>query len=83
MTECFELYSEMLSAGVAKESARGILPSCTETTLYMTGTIRSWIHYIQVRGGEDTQLEHREIALRVKDILLQECPALSSLFEDI
>ena len=70
----------MLSAGIAKECARGILPGCTDTTLYMTGSIRSWIHYIQLRGGEDTQLEHREIALQAKEILLRECPALSSLF---
>lgn len=80
MNDCFTLYSEMLSAGIAKECARGVLPSCTESTLYMTGTIRSWIHYIQLRGNVDTQLEHREIALRAKEILLQECPALESLF---
>lgn len=83
MNACFELYNEMLSAGIAKECARGILPSCTDTTLYMTGTIRSWIHYIQLRGGPDTQLEHREIALQAKEILLKECPALSSLFESV
>jgi len=82
MKDCFQLYTDMLSAGIAKECARGILPLCTETTIYMTGTIRSWIHYIQVRGHRDTQFEHREIALCAKEILLKECPVLESLFTE-
>jgi len=78
----FKLYNEMLENDVAKESARFILPLCTETTMYMTGTIRDWIHYIQVRGNVDTQLEHREIALAIKNILLQEIPSLSEVLTD-
>lgn len=55
-------YQEMLRQGVAKETARRILPLCTPTTLYMHGTLRSWIHYIDLRTEIGTQLEHREIA---------------------
>ena len=79
--KCFEMYNKCIEQGVAKESARFILPLCTNTTIYMTGTIRSWIHYIQVRASLDTQAEHREIACKVKDILLQELPILSELLQ--
>lgn len=79
--QCFQTYNELIAEGVAKETARGILPLCTQTTIFMSGTIRSWIHYIQVRGGPDTQKEHRDIALAAKSILLRECPSLSVLFE--
>jgi thymidylate synthase (FAD) len=69
----------MVSSGVAKESARKVLPLNTPTRLYMSGTIRSWIHYLQVRCGEETQLEHREVAEQIKSILLWELPALKEL----
>jgi len=62
------LYNRMLSMGVAKECARFVLPGCTTTRLYMTGNIRSWIHYIQLRTKENVQLEHRQIALAAKKI---------------
>ncbi|NBS19810.1 MAG: thymidylate synthase (FAD), partial [Flavobacteriia bacterium] len=52
----------------AKECARKVLPLQTPTRLYMSGTIRSWIHYVQIRSGVETQKEHRDIALGVKDI---------------
>nr|AIA15744.1 Thymidylate synthase complementing protein [uncultured bacterium] len=61
-------YSEALERGIAKESARALLPLSTATRLYMNGTVRSWIHYIQLRSGVETQLEHRRIALRCRDI---------------
>ena len=70
------LYNEMVSNGVAKECARKILPLNSPTRLYMAGTIRSWIHYVSVRSGKDTQLEHRQIALSIKDILLNQLPSL-------
>ena len=70
------LYQEMLSAGVAKESARKILPMNSPTRLYMAGTIRSWIHYLQVRRGPETQLEHRVIAEQIYQLLNQEMPNL-------
>lgn len=68
------LYSELLDAGVAKECARMILPLATETTLYMSGTVRSWIHYLELRTEDDTQLEHRQIALEIKEIFKTEFP---------
>ena len=70
------LYQEMLSSGVAKESARKILPMNSPTRLYMSGTIRSWLHYLQVRRGPETQVEHRVIAEQINNILNQELPNL-------
>ena len=70
----FDYYEYLLSQGVAKECARSILPLGTPTRLYMSGTIRSWIHYIQIRAGVETQLEHRLIAEAVKDIFEQQLP---------
>jgi thymidylate synthase (FAD) len=74
-----DLYERLLDAGIAKESARKVLPLNTPTRLYMSGTIRSWIHYLQSRCCEDTQLEHRLIAPQIKDILLGELPTLTEL----
>lgn len=62
------LYDELIEKGVAKECARAILPLNTETTLYMKGSVRSWIHYLQIRCDDATQLEHRLIALEIKKI---------------
>jgi thymidylate synthase (FAD) len=70
------LYGRMLSEGIAKECARKILPLNTPTRLYANGTLRSWIHYVQVRGHESTQLEHRQIALEVKDIMRNNIPTV-------
>ena len=70
------LYQEMLSAGIAKESARKILPMNSPTRLYMSGTIRSWIHYLSVRKGPETQLEHRLIATQINQVLNTEMPNL-------
>jgi thymidylate synthase (FAD) len=70
------LYQEMLSAGIAKESARKILPMNSPTRLYMSGTIRSWIHYLSVRKGPETQLEHRMIANEIYQTLNKEMPNL-------
>lgn len=60
-----QLYNTLLEAGVAREVARDVLPLATETTLYMKGSVRSWIHYLQLRLAPDTQKEHREIALEI------------------
>lgn len=70
-------YSDALERGIAKESARALLPLNTSTKLYMNGTIRSWIHYIQLRTQSDTQLEHRNIALQCRDIFVQNLPQIS------
>lgn len=63
-----EVYGEMLDANVAKECARFVLPITTQTRIYMKGSIRSWLHYLQIRCDEHTQLEHRQIALEIQDI---------------
>jgi thymidylate synthase (FAD) len=75
--EAEDLYLRLLDAGVAKECARKVLPLNTPTRLYMAGTIRSWIHYIQIRSGVETQLEHRQIALGVKEIFKDHLPTLT------
>lgn len=70
------LYREMISNGVAKECARSILPLSTQTRLYMNGTIRSWIHYLQLRTDNGTQLEHQQIAQRIKQIFCDQFPVI-------
>lgn len=68
------LYQELVSKGVAKESARFVLPSAAPTKLFMNGTARSWIHYIDLRKHPSTQKEHREIAEKAKDIFKDNFP---------
>ena len=70
------LYNEMLQAGVAKECARDVLPLSTPTKLYMNGTLRSWLHYCDLRCANGTQLEHKLIADQVKDLIEQEFPTI-------
>jgi thymidylate synthase (FAD) len=70
------LYKEMLQAGVAKECARDVLPLSTPTKLYMNGTLRSWLHYCDLRCANGTQYEHKLIADQVKDIIEQEFPTI-------
>ena len=70
------LYREMISNGVAKECARAVLPLSTQTRLYMNGTIRSYIHYLQVRTDPSTQLEHRQVAMEIKDIFCKQFPII-------
>lgn len=69
-----DLYHNMLEHGVAKECARSILPLGTPTRIYQSGTIRSWIHYLEVRAGIETQLEHRMIAEAIKEIFKEQLP---------
>ena len=76
-----KLYQEALDYGIAKECARFLLPLSTETKVYMKGSVRSFIHYCQVRCHPSTQLEHREIADQVKAILLAEFPSLKGVFD--
>ncbi len=73
-----ELYEELLEAGIAKECARFVLPLATPTRIYMTGSCRSWIHYINLRTGHGTQKEHMDIAKECKNIFLQEYPVVSA-----
>ena len=60
------IYDQLISEGIAKETARMVLPLNTQTTIYMSGTLRSWIHYLELRCSEGTQKEHRDIALDIK-----------------
>jgi thymidylate synthase (FAD) len=71
------LYSEMVSSGVAKECARNVLPLATKTRLYMNGTLRSWLHFIDLRTGPETQMEHRQIAKECKEIFTEQFPVIS------
>ena len=68
------LYLDLVEAGVAKECAREVLPLATPTRLYMHGTLRSWIHYCQLRCANGTQKEHQDIACAVKGILAEQVP---------
>lgn len=72
------LYNDLLSKGVAKECARFVLPQATMTRLYMSGSIRSWIHYIELRSENGTQKEHMEIAEAVRCIFTCKFPTISS-----
>jgi thymidylate synthase (FAD) len=72
--QSLELYNKLIGKGIAKECARMILPLNTKTTMYMSGSIRSWIHYIELRTTQDTQKEHREIALEIKNIFKEQFP---------
>ena len=74
---CSSLYKEALDKGIAKEQARFLLPLSSKTKLYMTGNIRSWIHYLDLRCRVDTQKEHRDIALAIREILKKELPIIS------
>ena len=69
-----EKYNEALEKGIAKECARVLLPLGTQTKLYMKGSVRSWIHYIEVRTDTSTQKEHRDIAEQIKAIFCAEFP---------
>ena len=74
---CLRAYKEALQAGIAKEVARKVLPEgLTMSKMYMNGSLRSWIHYVQLRTGMETQKEHRIIAQRCKDILIDICPTV-------
>lgn len=68
------LYEAALIKGIAKEQARFLLPLNTQTTLYMTGNLRNWLHYVDIRADESTQLEHREIAIAIKEELKKQFP---------
>ena len=72
-----DLYKKMLDLGVAKECARFVLPLATPTRLYMSGTVRSWIHYIELRSGHGTQKEHMDIANACKDIFTEQFPTVA------
>ena len=72
----YSLYEEMLQAGVAKECARDVLPLSTPTRLYMNGTLRSWLHYCDLRCANGTQKEHKQIADQVKELIAIQFPTI-------
>lgn len=82
IVETEKLYKSALDAGIAKEVARSVLPEgLTTSRLYMSGSLRSWLHYIALRTGNGTQMEHRHIALRCQGVLGEQFPSLHGLFE--
>jgi len=75
------LYQSMLDMGIAKECARFVLPLATPTRIYMSGSCRSWIHYISLRSGHGTQKEHMDIANSAKEIFCEQFPAVATALE--
>ena len=75
------LYEQMLKLGVAKECARMVLPLCTPTRIYMTGSCRSWAHYINLRSAHGTQKEHMEIAEACRKVFIEQFPSVSEALE--
>lgn len=81
--QAVKVYQDALNQGIAKEVARAVLPEgLTPSHLYMSGSVRSWIHYIQLRTGNGTQKEHREIAAMCKLALLHVMPSLAEIFNE-
>ena len=80
-SSAFGLYNQMLQAGVAKEFSMFVLPVATPTRIYMTGSCRSWVHYINLRSEHGTQKEHMDIANDCKKIFIEQFPAVSEALE--
>ena len=80
-TSSMDLYKQMLNVGIAKECARFVLPLAVPTKIYMTGSCRSWIHYITLRSANGTQKEHMDIAHACRDIFVQQFPTVSEALE--
>ena len=78
--KCREVYNWALNEGIAKEQARVVLPEgLTKTRLYMNGTLRSWVHYIELRGGHGTQKEHMDIAHTCAKVIAEIFPIINEL----
>ena len=75
------LYQQMLESGVAKECARNVLPLCTPTRIYMSGSCRSWIHYINLRSANGTQKEHMKIAEACREVFVEQFPTVAEALE--
>jgi thymidylate synthase (FAD) len=80
--EGVQLYESLLHSDVAKECARSVLPINTVTRLYMSGTLRSWLHYVDLRGDNGTQQEHMSIARSVGEILAEQVPTIARAMWD-
>ena len=79
--EGLDLYNELLREGIAKECARFVLPLATPTRIYMSGSVRSWVHYIDLRSGHGTQKEHMDIANACKSLFTEQFPTVSAALE--
>jgi len=79
--EGMDLYNELLREGIAKECARFVLPLATPTRIYMSGSVRSWVHYIDLRSGHGTQKEHMDIANACKSIFIEQFPTVSEALQ--
>ena len=75
------LYNQMLEVGVAKECARFVLPLATPTKMYMTGSLRSWMHYIDLRSANGTQQEHMDLAIACREIFAEQFPTIAGALE--
>ena len=75
------LYKELLEAGIAKECARFVLPLATPTRIYMTGSVRSWVHYIDLRSAHGTQKEHMNVAEGVRKIFTEQFPTVAEALD--
>ena len=80
-SSALSLYNQMLEKGIAKECARFVLPLATPTRIYMTGSARSWIHYIDLRSAHGTQKEHMDIANEAKSIFVEQFPSIAEALE--
>ncbi len=76
-----KLYKEMLDVGIAKECARFVLPLATPTRIYMTGSVRSWIHYIDLRSAHGTQKEHMDLVENVRQVFKQQFPVVAQALD--
>ena len=79
--DSMNLYNSLLESGVAKECARFVLPLATPTRLYMTGSCRSWIHYINLRSAHGTQKEHMDVVEKARSIFVEQFPSVSEALE--
>ena len=79
--EGIDLYNELIREGVAKECARFVLPLATPTKLYMTGSCRSWVHYINLRSAHGTQKEHMVIAEKCRDVFIEQFPTVAEALD--
>ena len=80
-SEGIDLYNELIREGIAKECARFVLPLATPTRIYMTGSVRSWIHYIDLRSAHGTQKEHMDIAEACRQIFIEQFPIVSTALD--
>ena len=79
--DAMELYQEMLAAGIAKECSRFVLPLAVPTRIYMSGSCRSWVHYIDLRSAHGTQKEHMDIAEACKKVFVEQFPTVAEALE--